>query len=1157
MSGNVDQSVFRQILIRNIILPLVIGVVSSAMFVGLIFYTMDLNSWVYKTNVILLKLNKIEKSYLESIGSLRGFLLTQNPSYLEAYNATAANYEKDLDDLARNVSDNPSQVQKAQELKQNFTNWIQFGNQVLDINKVSGVKAATEFRARLTGGRVRGAVTNNIEQFREVEENLRDQRVQKQNEFVRLSVAISIALSLIFGVLIAFFGRRQLLSLSSSYEDILKQQVEQNNILSAQNWIKTGQTELNLQMSGDLPLLKLSENIIRYISSYINAKVAAIYVANEHYSFDLKGTFAYPLKNTGLESFKLGETLLGEAAKDGKIFETKNVPSEYFKVSSGLGEMKPRNLLIVPVTNNNQTTAVMEFGFTEDIDPTAIDWLKQIQENVAVAIKTAKYKEHLELLLEEVQNQAEELQSQQEELRVSNEELEEQAKVLKEAQARLESQQAELEQTNTQLEAQAQALESQAEDLKEKNLSLENAKQDLAQKAEELKKSSQYKSEFLANMSHELRTPLNSSLILAKLLADNKGNNLTSEQVEYAKQIQSSGNDLLMLINDILDLSKVEAGKIDVVLDDVIIQDFTRQLENTFRPIALEKKVDFKVDIDKSVPAKIVTDSLRLEQIIKNLLSNAFKFTQKGSVTLRITRSHGDMIDFSVIDTGIGIDPDKQQIIFEAFRQADGTTNRKFGGTGLGLSISRNLAHLLGGEILVQSEQGQGSTFTLSVPEKFVETQKKDLIKTEIPPAPVKLKTFSENTSKPLRKPFVPDDRENLNDSHTVLIIEDDPAFAKILCNLAREQNFKCIITDHASEALELAKIYKPRAILLDIRLPDLNGMVVLDHLKRNVSTRHIPVHVISAVDFIKDALEMGAVGYALKPAEADELKKVFSVLQQKISETVQKVLIIEDDKVQREAIKHLIRTDKIQTMAVGTGKEALNILNEENFNCVVVDLNLPDMTGFDLLDKISKLKNQKNLPVIVYTGRDLTSDEENRLRRHSESVIVKGARSPERLLSEVTLFLHQVESKLDPQRQKMLEELRSREKIFDKKSILIVDDDMRNVFALTAVIEGKGANAIIAKNGQEALDKLEKESVDIVLMDIMMPVMDGYKAMEAIRKQKKFDRLPIIALTAKAMKDDRELCLKAGANDYLAKPIDVEKLLSLMRIWISQGGRK
>lgn len=1119
---------------------------------------MNLNGWVFRTNLVLLKINRIEKAFSNVVSAERGYLLTEEEQSLDPYNYAVKTYPVLCDELIQQVSDNPSQVNNAKTICINFDKWIEYGNGVITLNREKGNAAARKVVLQGHGQKMADELLEKIESFRQTEENLRNQRVESQHQFVRISMAIAMFLSLIFGALIAVFGRRQLLGLSKSYQEILEQQRLQNESLQAQNWIKTGQSELVQIMAGDQPVVNLADKVLKYISTYLNAKVAAFYVANEQKEFELKAAFSYPISKSTLPSFKYGETMLGQAAKEGKIAVTQHLPSSYFKVASGLGEMPPSNIVIVPISYNKEVNSVLELGFLEEVDSVKMEWLKQVVENVGVSIKTAKYKEHLEVLLEEVQNQAEELQSQQEELRVSNEELEEQAKILRETQSRLESQHAELEQTNAQLEEQAQALESQADALNEKNFDLNRAQDELQAKADELEKASQYKSEFLANMSHELRTPLNSSLILAKLLADNKNKNLSSQQVEYAEQILNSGNDLLNLINDILDLSKVEAGKLEISPDDVPIEKFVVDIKKMFEPLAKEKDLSFITKIEDGVPQTIFTDSLRLEQVVKNLLSNAIKFTQKGRVELKISKSKdsADCIDISVLDTGIGIEEGKQDVIFEAFRQADGTTNRMFGGTGLGLSISKNLIKLLGGDIKVESSLGKGSAFTISVPIKFTEARSTELEKPKQEFRKIESPKMHSN-NKQTRKQFMEDDRDNITqDSNIVLIIEDDPVFAKILCHIAKELNFHCVITDLASEAYDLAQTIKPHAILLDIKLPDHSGLVVLDQLKQNTKTRHIPVHVLSGMDFIKDALEMGAVGYALKPAKESEIKKIFELLQNKISESMQKVLIIEDDKTQREAIRHLIRNDKIQTFAAENGRDALKLLETEQFNCVIVDLNLPDMTGFELLEKISKVTGEQNLPVIVYTGRDLSSAEEDNLRKYSKSVIVKGAKSPDRLLSEVTLFLHQVESKLDPDRQKMLEDLRSREKIFDSKKILIVDDDMRNVFALTAALENKGAKIVIAKNGQEALDKLDLEKMDIVLMDIMMPVMDGYKAMEEIRKQNKFANLPIIALTAKAMKDDRERCIKAGANDYLAKPIDVEKLMSLIRIWISQGGR-
>ncbi|MES2769617.1 MAG: response regulator [Bdellovibrionota bacterium] len=1115
---------------------------------------MNLNGWVYHTNIILLKTGKIERTFSKAVSSLRGFVLTEKKEFIEPYYESKDIYQELLKELESKVSDNVMQTRRAVEIKKQYDNWVSFAEKTLEIQRKNGKRAATDHILEGQGKKIVDTLYVQFGEFRDAEESLRNKRVYSQHRFARIAMGVAIVLSLLFGILIAVYGRRQLLGLSTSYEDILELQVKQNETLKIQNWMKSGQAELGIVMTSDMLLKDLSEKILQYVAQFVKAKIGVMYIANDHQVFEIKSTYAHAQETFPLKSFKIGETLLGQVAREGEIVQTKDLPPEYFKITSGVGEMSPKHVVIVPISYNKQVNSLIELGFIDDVNPQSLEWLNQVGESIGTAIKTAKYKDHLEVLLEEVQNQAEELQSQQEELRVNNEELEEQTKILKETQSHLESQHAELEQTNSQLEEQTQALENQADILNEKNQQLNLAQEDLKKKAEELKKSSQYKSEFLANMSHELRTPLNSSLILAKLLADNKDKNLTGQQVEYAEQILNSSNDLLHLINDILDLSKVEAGKLEVSADNIPLKKFTSNLEKMFLPLAKEKNLNFAIDISNDTPQEIFTDSLRLEQVLKNLLSNAIKFTKKGSVTLTISKSkdYSSFLDFSVVDTGIGIDSDKLEVIFEAFKQADGTTNRMYGGTGLGLSISRNLAYLLGGKISVKSVKGKGSTFTVFIPQKLNDIGKQDAISRDLPTQPESKPVVEE-----VRKPFVVDDRDKITEnSNVVLIVEDDPKFARILYGMAKASNFESIITDHASDALELALTIKPQAILLDVKLPDHSGLIVLDQLKHNVSTKHIPVHIISGMDFVKDALEMGAVGYAIKPAGDEELKKVFSLLKEKILETTQKVLIVEDDKTQRMAIRHLIRNNKVQTVAVGSGTEALEALTKEEYSCMIVDLNLPDMTGFELLEKISETKLGGNLPVIVYTGRDLSMTEEDRLRKYSKSVIVKGAKSPERLLSEVTLFLHQVETELDPDRQKVLEELRSREKIFESKKILIVDDDMRNVFALTAAFEQKGAKIVVAKNGQESLKRLQEDTVDIVLMDIMMGIMDGYKAIQEIRKQKKFAKLPIIALTAKAMKDDRELCLNAGANDYLTKPIDIEKLLSLVRVWISHSGR-
>nr|MBA2332158.1 response regulator [Actinomycetota bacterium] len=745
------------------------------------------------------------------------------------------------------------------------------------------------------------------------------------------------------------------------------------------------------------------------------------------------------------------------------------------------------------------------------------------------------------------------------------------------------TQQEELQQTNEELEERSQQLEEQNRRIEVKNEEIELARAALEEKAEQLALSSKYKSEFLANMSHELRTPLNSLLILAKLLGDNPDGNLTEKQIEFSKTIHQAGSDLLGLINDILDLSKVEAGRMDVNVDNVSIAAELASLERAFGAIAEEKGVAFELDFAVDAPATIETDSQRLQQVLRNLLSNAFKFTETGTVTLRVGLADPGLhyaggileraehvIAFAVQDTGIGIPADKLRLIFEAFQQADGTTSRRFGGTGLGLSISREIARLLGGEIRVESTLGEGSAFTLYLPARFVHaTAARDPARlpelaadagvgVTLPPAPT-------NGGEPepdgvleavLRLPSeVEDDRESIDEGdRVVLIVEDDPGFARTELAIARERGFKGLVALRGDTGLALAREFRPDAIVLDLSLPGLDGWVVLDRLKRHPATRHIPVHIVSGTDEGQPALLAGAAAFIQKPASLEELESVFRGIETFIERAVRRLLVVDDDEAQRQSIIELVGGDgDVEVVAVGSSEAALAALDDAPaFDCMVLDLKLPKMTGFDLLEKVKGDERFRHLPVIVYTGTDLTRREETKLKRYAETIVVKDARSPERLLDETSLFLHRVESKLPEEKRRMLEQLHNADSVFVGKKVLVVDDDVRNVFALTSMLEANGMEVIFAENGRDGIDCLTRNpDVDLVLMDVMMPELDGYETTTAIRKLPEFEKLPVIALTAKAMKGDRERSIALGASDYITKPVDTDQLLSLLRVWL------
>jgi len=927
-------------------------------------------------------------------------------------------------------------------------------------------------------------------------------------------------------------------------------------------FLREGQMTLSDKMRGEQDVSRLGQSVLSHLVPFLNAQMGAFYYVNEEKNLKRVSGYAYSKVENKEKTIMFGEGLVGQTALEKRPILLENLPANYFgKIGSDLGEAVPRSLLLAPVFYEGEVNGVIELASFSSFTEHQRTFLEHVSENIGIAINTSNGRKIQQELLEKSQNLTDELQTQQEELKATNDVLEEQARALQDSQTKLETQQAELEQTNEQLG-------QQRDILNEKNEALNKAQTLLEERSDEVQRASQYKSEFLANMSHELRTPLNSSLILSKLLGDNTGGNLTEEQIQYANSIYSAGNDLLSLINDILDLSKVEAGKLEIRPETMSLPTFLKSLEKTFDPLAKQKSLKFQIKIDHGMPEMIVTDRQRLEQILKNLLSNAFKFTEKGEVILHAGRASGGRLSISVTDTGIGVARAQHEVIFEAFRQADGTTNRKYGGTGLGLSISRDLARLLGGTIEVESVPGEGSCFKLLLPETYDESRveaasPKTYSSSSLSSHISDFEGLSSDSSKPRPDRIKPapflDDRAVLNtNARTLLVIEDDQQSAKILFELAHELHYKCIVAQDAEEGLELARKTLPDAILLDIKLPDQSGLSVLDQLKEDPFTRHIPVHMASAHDYRERAFQMGAIGYVMKPAKREDFVAAFKKIESKLVQKIKHVLIVEDDKLQRESMVKLISSADVEITAVALGKDALESLKKVAYDCIVIDLKLPDMTGEQLLKQMThQMEPALFPPVIVYTGRSLSRDEEDQLRKYSRSIIIKGAKSPERLLDEMSLFLHQVQSKLSVEKQSMLKTVRSLDDVFEGRKILVVDDDVRNIFALTAALEQKGALIQVARNGKEALEKLKEDPrLDLVLMDIMMPEMNGYQATREIRKQQRFSRLPIIAVTASATKKDQTLCMEAGASDYLAKPIDLHQLFSLIRVWMPKLGR-
>ncbi|MGE4336670.1 MAG: response regulator [Pigmentiphaga sp.] len=1055
----------------------------------------------------------------------RGYLLTGDDAYLAPYRRAVEVMDVYLQGLAASNIDNPLRTQLVIELDTLSHQKLNELGETIELRRAGQLEDAMAV-VRTDRGKSAmeeiGALVADLYRLQNQELN---QRRQAWEEAASISTYYSWGGSLVLLVLVLISGGLT---------------VREYRHKARQTWVATGLSGLSQRLQGDYRLEDMGERALGYLASYLNAQVGAAYAIDETDSgYQRIGAHAVPKETTGT-GFAAGEGLAGQVVTSRKLSKVEGLSADHLKLQSGIGESLPVELLIAPAIENDKVYGVIELGFLRHTAEAEAELLQAASGMLAIAVRAARDKSRLENLLEETRRQSEELQLQQEEMRASNEELEQQSLALQHSQTQMEQQQRELEQTNTDLEGQTQKLEHQREQLL-------RAQDALTEKARELEAASQYKSEFLANMSHELRTPLNSTLILAKLLADNKPANLTSEQIKYAQTIHAAGTDLLELINDILDLAKIEAGQATITIAPLQLATTMQALVEPLRPLAEQKGLELTWRIDPGVPASLQTDALRLGQILKNLLANAIKFTHNGSVELQVSCTAEEHLAFAVRDTGIGISEHQQQRIFQAFYQADGGTHRKYGGTGLGLGIARDLAALLGGTLVVRSTPDLGSVFTLTLPVSPAQPEAAAAEPVTAPAVPSPRAPLVPGVG------MVPITPDTLNGERHILIIEDDERFAAILAELATEMNFSSQVASNAADGLSAAIRCLPKAIVLDINLPDFSGLGVLDQLKRNPVTRHIPIHIVSVADYAQEALGRGAIGYALKPVKREELVLALQRLEAKFTQEVRRVLVVEDDERQRDSVRSLLSSSDVEVVCVGMAAAALEQLREGIFDCMIMDLNLPDMNGYELLQQMTEQEGVSFPPVIVYTGRALSRDEEMQLRRFSHSIIIKDARSPERLLDEVTLFLHQVEARLSDEHRHMLQQARSRDAALEGRTVLVVEDDVRNVFALTSILEPTGIQVKIARNGREALDSLARDdaTVDLVLMDIMMPEMDGYAAMREIRSLPQWRRLPIIALTAKAMKDDQEKCLAAGANDYIAKPLDVEKLLSLVRVWM------
>jgi HAMP domain-containing protein/signal transduction histidine kinase/DNA-binding response OmpR family regulator len=903
-----------------------------------------------------------------------------------------------------------------------------------------------------------------------------------------------------------------------------------------QDWLKTNLAKFTRMLQGQRDLMTVGQMLLSELAPLVSAQYGAIYQmdsGNGDSHLKMLAGYALPLNVNQQARLPLGFGLVGQCAVEKRRILLQEMPSDYVRISSGLGESRPRSLIVLPVIFEGQTKAVVELASLAEFTPTHLTFLSQLTESIGIVLNTIEATMRTEGLLQQSQKLATELQAQQ----------------------------TELQQTNDELGNKAKQLAWQNAEVERKNHEIEQARHALEEKAAELALASKYKSEFLANMSHELRTPLNSILILAQQMAANPEGNLNPRQVEFSKNIHAAGADLLNLISDILDLSKIESGTVTVEPEEVSFARLRDAVERSFRHVAEAKHLSFDIEMDPELPRSMTTDIKRLQQVLKNLLSNAFKFTSHGGVTFRVgiastgwgydhalLKRASRVLAFGVSDTGIGIAPDKQKIIFEAFHQADAGTSRRFGGTGLGLAISRELATLLGGEIRLSSMPNEGSIFTLYLPETYLGTVV--TASTDARPAVIPAPLIVQQVQK---VEAIDDDRESvLPGDPVVLIVEDDPHFGRVLLSMVRDKGFKGVVTTHGSHARALTRQFNPLAIMLDIFLPDMLGWTVLNHLKQDPATRHIPVQVISVEDERLQGLGHGAFNYLIKPATTDELKKAFDRVLDYAQSRHRRLLVVEDNEIERQSIVELLDNAGVEIATAGSGAEAWDALHAQRFDCIVLDLRLPDISGFELLERIREDSELLDLPIVVFTGKDLSEEDEIRLIQMAESVVLKGVQSPERLLDETALFLHLLASELPPNKREMLERLRQSDEALRGRKVLVVDDDVRNIFALTSLLEQHGMQVVSAETGTEAISLLDhNDDIDAVLMDIMMPEMDGYETMRRIRGNSRHRVLPILALTAKAMKGDREKCLEAGASDYIAKPVNTDELLALLRIWL------
>jgi CheY-like chemotaxis protein/CHASE3 domain sensor protein/GAF domain-containing protein len=1120
----------------------------------------DDNKWVDHTQKIIRNSNNVLQFMIDAETGMRGYGATGNKAFLEPYNAAIPKIGTRLDSLKDLTVDNPPQVKRIDSLDQLVSAQLNILKQNIIARENKGLDYMVQNDMFLNGKRNMDSIRYLRDRINNEESHLLNIRKESSESASAMAISIIIGGSLIFLIIVLtlfFYIQRTFEAQKKIEAEILKANDQLEKVLEeneTKNWLLTGTGILSEMVQGEQTEQQLAEKIISQACEYTNAQAGTFYLFNEADNWlEFKAGYAFHSLNAVKKQIKPAEGWIGQAAQDGKTHIIKGKVNSKLELRSSLLEDEIHETFIVPFFFDKKLKGVFEIAFQAGLSKRNEDYLKAIADVVGVSINTARSRTIMHDLFEEVQQQAEELEAQQEEMRVTNEELMKKTEMLQASEEELRVQQEELRTTNAELEEKASLLE-------EKNQAIEEARRSISQKMRELETTGKYKSEFLANMSHELRTPLNSILVLARILKDNKAQTLTEDQIKYSTVIFNAGNDLLTLINDILDLSKIESGKLEMLNEKVKVGEILTDIELLFAEVAANKHIKFTTEKGANVPEYILTDMARAQQVIKNLLSNAFKFTSENGTVAVIANldESGKNLALTIKDTGIGIPYDKQKLIFEAFQQADGSTSRKYGGTGLGLSISRELAHLLGGVIKLKSKPGEGSEFTLLLPlEGVLVTPHEDA-----DDVPTLKSWIAEDDAKPftLEQPLKLDPLRKGRTEALVVIVEDDKNFAAILQDYAKEHGYKSILVHEGDNAAETIKSNQPDAVILDIMLPGKDGWQILKELKKDPETANIPVHLMSAGDAaINRVRKEGAISFLKKPINTEVLDKLFKDMIAKSGHDFKQILLIEDHKMQSHALRDLMEKQGITVDQAFDGETAFNMLNENEYQCVILDINLPDISGLDLLDKIKEVERFAGLPVIVNTAMELDKTSVNRLMQYANAMVVKNNKSSERLIDEVNLFLNKINSMAGKSYPASVESAKVKSYSGDKnmlrnKKILIVDDDMRNIFALSSALQTYDMQVEIANDGEESLTKLEEiPGIDMVLMDIMMPKMDGYEAMRQIRQQTKWAKLPVIALTAKAMKEDREKCIAAGANDYITKPVDIDRLLALMQIWLTQ----